>query len=350
IDFRAIRAQLNQQGRDLAFVKIGFHVGPGGNRTGLGTWEACLDAAGVPFFLKSVDDAGAIVEGLRYRLQSGVPHVLVFRRSGGIYDVPPEYYASPRPSPQLVAEAHWQRHRDELLRMFPAEIVLSNGLRIPRETYMRFVWIETINEVNKGPVTGTEESEWWADFAYYTAILAMQDGFNWAAFSWSTGEPESIHWQGPQMRRFLELAANNPDRIAIALHEYSLCDSSLSNLDLGAGRPCPGAPGAYPDLVGRLRRLYDTTDGWGLPRPIVLITEFGWGPTEVPSPDAAFDRDGQPGVDNIPWAAGFYAQYPEVLGAAIWYLGPGYDGIAHQAQRLIGPLTEYALQEYFVVP
>jgi hypothetical protein len=40
----------------------------------------------------------------------------------------------------------------------------------------------------------------------------------------------------------------------------------------------------------------------------------------------------------------------EVLGAAIWYLGPGFGGIAGHAQKLIAPLTEYALQTYFVVP
>jgi hypothetical protein len=53
---------------------------------------------------------------------------------------------------------------------------------------------------------------------------------------------------------------------------------------------------------------------------------------------------------DLPWAAELYAAHPEVLGAAIWYLGPGFGGIANQAQQLIAPLTEYALQTYFVVP
>ena len=284
------------------------------------------------------------------RLQGRGPHVMVFRRSADVYDVPPEYYASPRRSPQLVAEVHWRRHRHELLRMFPAEIVLSNGFRLPRSTYMRFIWIETINDVNRGSVTGRRESEWWAEFAYHTAHLAMRDGWNWAAFSWSTGEPQSLDWQGTQMRRFLELAANHPERIAIALHEHGLGDSRLSNLDHGAPPPRPPAPGAYPDLVGRLRRLYGATDSWGVPRPTVLITEFGWGPMPVPSVEVAFDCEAQPAADRIPSAAEFYAQYPEVLGATIWHLGPGNGGIAREAQPPIGPLSEYALQEYSVTP
>ena len=53
---------------------------------------------------------------------------------------------------------------------------------------------------------------------------------------------------------------------------------------------------------------------------------------------------------DLPWAAELYADFPEVKGAAIWYLGPGFGGIANQAQRLIDPLTEYSLQNYFVIP
>ena len=49
IDFTQVRAELNTQGQELGFVKIGFHVGPGGNRNGLGVWMNRLDAAGVPF-------------------------------------------------------------------------------------------------------------------------------------------------------------------------------------------------------------------------------------------------------------------------------------------------------------
>ena len=52
---------------------------------------------------------------------------------------------------------------------------------------------------------------------------------------------------------------------------------------------------------------------------------------------------------DIAWASELYAAYPEVRGAALWYLGGGYGDIAAQAQRLILPLRYYAWSEYFVI-
>jgi PKD repeat protein len=308
LDFPAIRAQLNQQGEDLGFVKIGFHVGPGGNQNGLGEWMTCLDAAGVPFFLKSVDSAGQIWEAAQLKAASGVPHVLVYRRSTGSgwnWDVP-DYNKTPFDA----AVEHWQRQRQE----FPPEL----------EPYKDLIWIETINEIDKN------RSEWLGEFAYHTAQMAMDQGFNWAAFGWSAGEPEREHWEGPWMQQFLELAGNNPDRVAVALHEYSYVQDNLDRF--------------YPNLVGRFQMLFDVCDTAGIARPTVLVTEFGWVYDDIAnSVQQAMEVD-------LPWAAGLYADFPQVLGTAIWYLGPGFGGIANQAQKLIAPLTAYALQEYFVVP
>ena len=137
------------------------------------------------------------------------------------------------------------------------------------------------------------------------------------------------------MRQFLELAAANPDRIAIALHEYSLDNDWLDN--------------GYPNLLGRFHEhFFKTLDNLNppIPRPTVLITEFGWGAFDLPHSVAqAMDPNG-----NIPWAAKLYAQHPQVKGAAIWWLGGGFGGINQWAEQLIAPITEYSLQNYFVVP
>ncbi|UCC82217.1 MAG: PKD domain-containing protein [Gemmatimonadota bacterium] len=307
LDFAAIRQQLVGQGKQMATVKIGFHVGPGGNAQGLGEWMRCLDAAGIPFFLKSADAAGPIWEAAQLKAASGVPHVLIYRRSVGTgwnFDVP-DYNAPPAEE----AARHWQRHIDE----FPPEL----------EPYKHLIWLESINEVDKN------RSEWLAEFAYHTAQIALQQGFNWAAYGWSAGEPEREHWTGPWMQQFLRLAAEHPDRIGVALHEYSYVRDNLDRL--------------YPNLVGRFQMLYDVADSLGIARPTVVITEFGWVYDDVAPLEQAMTVD-------LPWAAELYAAHPEVLGAAIWYLGPGFGGIANQAQKLIAPLTEYALQTYFVVP
>jgi hypothetical protein len=301
IDFGQVRANLQAGGEELGFVKIGFHVGPGGNRNGLGVWMNRLDEAGVPFFIKSVDDSGALVEAQNILANSDVPHTLVYRKSGDAYDTP-DYNLPPRDA----AAQHWALH----MAAWPPELDPAR------------VWLETINEVDK------TRAAWLAEFALATAELALRDGFRWAAFGWASGEPEAVDWQAPAMLSFLRLAAANPDRLAIALHEYSYITDDIAH--------------EYPFKVGRFQTLFAICDAQGIPRPTVLITEWGWEYQRVPDIDKA--------LQDIAWAAQLYAPYPEIRGAAIWYLGPGYNNIAGAAQRLINPVTEYALGNYFPIP
>jgi PKD repeat protein len=370
-DFDQIKADLEAQGLDLGFVKIGFHVAPTGNQTGLGNWEQTLHNAGVPFFLKSVDSAGQIFEAVQLKAASGcidnsrdggsptcVPHQLVYRKSvdgdsSWVPDVP--YTGSPDCSnpppadtpheeiydqtPYEAALTHWQRHRDA----FPPEL----------EPYKHLIWIETINEINRGgtcdfdgdgvggevfphnqglvdPVFGqyTKEGEWIAEFAIHTANFAIGEGFNWAAFGWSSGEPEIGTWAGPKMREFLELVAANPDRLAIATHEYSYTIDGLEQ--------------SSPGLLGRFQEVFDVADYYGISRPPIVITEFGWTLNDTPGVNQAMNVD-------LPWAAELYAPHHEIQGAAIWYLGGGWGGIDNEVQQLIAPVTDYATHNYFVL-
>jgi hypothetical protein len=306
LDFTAVRAELAAQGMGFAPVKIGFHVGLGGNAAGLEQWMRALDAAGIPFFLKSVDNAQPIFVAQEIMRQSGVPHVLVYRKSilgGSNYDWNVPNYSLP---PEQAAELHWQMHRDA----FPPELDPS------------LVWLETINEVDKN------QAEWLGQFALKTAELALNEGFRWAAFGWASGEPEPTDWQTPSMLAFLRLAGQNPDRLAIALHEYSYLLDDIGH--------------EYPYKVGRFQTLFQVADQYGIPRPTVLITEWGWTYEDVPPPDQA--------LADIAWASELYAAYPQVKGAAIWFLGGGFGEIAQPAQRLIAPLTRYSLQNYFTAP
>jgi hypothetical protein len=52
-------------------------------------------------------------------------------------------------------------------------------------------------------------------------------------------------------------------------------------------------------------------------------------------------------LEHIKWAAWLYAAYPQVKGAAIWYLGGGFGGIADETQQLIAPVQDYSLSHYF---
>lgn len=298
IDFTAVRQALLAEGYGLAFNKIGFHTGVGGNITGLYDTMAALDAAGVPIVLKSADNAQPLYIAQQLMQQSGVPHVLIFRRTGPQYDVPD--YNLP---PAVAAQQHWALHK----AAWPPELDPS------------LVWIETVNEVDKN------RADWLGAFALETAQLALADGYKWAAFGWSSGEPEPHHWESPQMLAFLRLAGSHPNRLAVALHEYS-----FDTADIGRW---------YPHLVGRFQALFSVCDRHQVQRPTVLITEWGWQATEVPEPEIA--------MQHIQWAAWLYAAYPQVRGAAIWYLGGNFGNIADQAQLLIAPVRDYSLSHYF---
>jgi hypothetical protein len=249
IDFSAVRQNLLAQGNELGFIKIGFHLSVGGNIDGLDVWMRRLDEAGVPFFLKSADNAGPIYEAQELAKISGVPHTLVYRRSGNEYDVP-DYTLSP----QEAAVKHWEAHTS----IFPPELDPS------------MVWLETINEVDKN------RAEWLGQFALATAEMALADGYKWAAFGWSSGEPELETWQAPSMLQFLRLAAANPDRLAIALHEYSFLPDTITD--------------QYPFKVGRFQQFFQLMDDLGIPRPTVLITEWGWAYQDMPPVPVALEH------------------------------------------------------------
>ena len=298
IDFDVKKVELKAQGLELTFNKIGFHAGDRGRWADLVSMMTALDAAGVPFFLKSTDNAQPLYIAQELMKQSGVAHTLVYRRVSGVDNVP-NYTANPKDA----AEYHWAQHK----AVFPPELDPA------------LIWVETVNEVDKN------RAEWLGDFAYETGRLTMRDGFRWAAFGWSSGEPEPSHWESPSMLRFLQLAGENPNRLAIALHEYS-----YEVDDIGA---------LYPYLIGRFQFLFDACDRHGIPRPTVLITEWGWTYNTVPSPTRA--------MQDIRWAAKLYAAYPQVKGAAIWYLGDTPGTIEDQTAELIVPVMTYSLSHYF---
>lgn len=303
LDFAALQTQLQAEGLALAYNKIGFHAGINGTMEGLEEWMRQLDAAGVPFFIKTADNAEPVYIAQELMKQSGVPHTLVFRNAAGGDDYNVPFYDLP---PAEAAQIHWQKH----IEAFPPELDPN------------LVWLETVNEVDKN------RSEWLAQFALATAQLALRDGYKWAAFGWSSGEPEPEDWQSPAMLEFLRLAAANPDRIAIALHEYSYLVDDIGH--------------EYPYKIGRFQELFRICDQYGIPRPTVLISEWGWTYASVPPPDQA--------IRDIAWAANLYAQFPQVKGAAIWFLGGGYGNIEIETQRLIQPLTVFSLQNYFNMP
>lgn len=291
--------------------KIGFHTGPGGNATGIGDYFKALDAARIPFMIKSVDSYGPVFEAGQLARKSGVPHTLVYRISTVgqghqyDYDVPP--YKDPKyaKDPEGGAELHWRRTRDKLPPEFDKELT----------------WIEPINEVDK------DYCDWLGRFAVHMANLAQAEGYKVSLFAWSSGEPEPAGWEEPGMLAYLRLCAKRPSQAAVALHEYSYIVDNIMD--------------GYPYKIGRFKALFDVCDKHGIARPTVHITEWGWTLNDVPPPEKA--------IKDIQKVGELYARYPEIKGAAIWYLGPEFGGIANKAQRLIAPVKDFTLQRHFDV-
>lgn len=291
--------------------KIGFHTGPGGNATGIGDYFRALDTARIPFMIKSVDSYGPVFEAGQLARKSGVPHILVYRIStagqGHVYDfdVPP--YKDPKyaKDPEGGAALHWRRTRE----------------KIPPEFDKELTWIEPINEVDK------DYCDWLGRFAVHIANLAHAEGYKVSLFAWSSGEPEPAGWEEPGMLDYLRLCAQRPSQAAVALHEYSYTVDDIMD--------------GYPYKIGRFKALFDVCDKHGIARPTVHITEWGWTLNNVPPPEKAM-----PDIEKI---GELYARYPEIKGAAIWYLGPGFGDIANKAQRLIAPVKEFTLRHQFEV-
>jgi hypothetical protein len=300
VDFAAVQAELQARGKDLGFVKMGFHITLLEDREILDEWTSRLDQAGVPLFIKTVDNAEPLFLAQEMMKVSGVPHTLVYRSTGG-----EPYYEI---APELAAQVHWEEHRD----------------KFPPELDPNLVWIETLNEPDR------TKAEWFGQFALETARLAMADGFRWAAFSWASGEPEPEQWQTPSMLAFLQLVGENPERLAIALHEYSFLKEDLAH--------------EYPYKVGRFQELFRIADERGFARPTVLITEWGWEHDNIPSVEQA--------MRDLEWASNMYAPYPQIKGAGIWNLGIGccFGDISDQVQQIVEPLTLYSLTNYFEIP
>lgn len=284
---------------------IGFHLGPGGNPTGIGDYMRRLDAANIAAFIKSADSYGPCYELMEIARTSGVDHTAVFRLStagqqdGYDYDVPPYEMAA-----NDAAYAHWQA----IIAKLPPEYKYDAFHR-------EHVWLEVINEVDKN------RANWLGWFSTRIAKLAVEQGYRIALQSWSPGEPEPKHWLEAGMVAFLNYAANHPNRVAVSLHEYSLNQDEIWT--------------DHPWLIGRFETLNAACDGLGISRPTILITEWGWTYNTLPSVVW-----GMPQLEEV---AAYYYDHKNILGAGLWYLGPGFQNIADKAQKYIAPVTEAAL-------
>ena len=277
-------------------MSFGFHVGPGGNPTGIGNYVSVLDAAGIPATIVAVDTTTGISDALQLiKAGSDVPHNLVYRVSRGDarFDVP-DYSLSPYNAAV--------NYRDLILGVLPPEV----------KNNRHHVHIGIGNELDKS------RSDWIGEWLVESATLWNREDFRVVGPNWSSGEPEISHWHTSGMSSWLSMCSDEPHWAKVGVHEYSLSLDYLVHQGY---------------LVGRFTAIYDACDRIGIVNyPEIIVTEVGWTHNDVPDPSVA--------TEHLNTVLDTWRYYPP---AAIWYLGPGYEGIADRAQRLIEPVINLTL-------
>lgn len=321
---------------DLMF---GFHLGSGGgNQNGIGEYMQQLNAAGKAFCIMSAD--AFPLEAQQLMLSNpGVRHTVIFRRSVGHqgtlppsgnpdvpeYTLPPAeaaarhfgWHLAHRPS-EMHSDV-WLMGENEIASRFEFDSE-AGQLAIPLFDGLRQRYTRT-DPASGATVYGVTNDGWMAAYSIHAAQMALDAGQRYAAFGWASGNPEPGDWTHPQMLALLRVMAQHPDRLAVGLHEYSWRTDDILH---GNGR-----------LVGRFEDIMAVCRAESTPYPTLLIKEWGWTHNHVPQPAQA--------MAHIQQVAEIYGRYPNIRGAAIWYLGPGFEGIANGAQRLIAPLTQLTL-------
>lgn len=323
------------------YNKIFFNLGSAARANGIGDLITKCSEAGIPVYLASTDDMVGLFDLQEAAIAYNVPHVGNWRSTG--YVTPDGRRLTFSQAGQTPGAVHLEVPDHNVSPVEAAEKLwpLHRQL-IPKELNPDITYISTVNEV-RGYVGWGEEgsADWatpipgytgWADwmghFALRTAELALADGFKFAPFGFASGNPEEGAWEQPYMLELLRFCAKHPDKISIALHEYSF---DLDDIWDGDGRK-----------VGRFEDLFETCDHYNIPRPKVQFREWGWTLNRVPDPPKA--------LEDIRSVMRLYAQYPQIQGAALWSLIGGWQGLGDMAQKLIAPISDLTLSERYAEP
>ncbi len=179
--------------------------------------------------------------------------------------------------------------------------------------------------------TGWADCEGWQ--AYFTALEVLKDtAYQYFAFAFSGGNPEYGCWKQPGMAAYLLLCQMHPDRLGVALHEYSFNDNLFHGVQWG-----DTPQDAIGDKVFRFRHLFDACDQLAIARPRVQIKEFGYHERRLNGGDLGYVKG------QLLSAAEVYAHYPEIELAALWTTQRGWGDASQQTEALIPWLNQMTL-------
>ena len=305
-------------------MTVGYHTAMGGNKGGIGVFMADLDAAGIPFSMKSVRDAGLAVEAAEYARNSGLPHNIIYRidQPYGLPDDVPNYKVSPEQS----ATDYWQ-HCLQTLNTAP-ELVPFKDL----------IWIELINEArvkwdyDDPNWNNMHPADWLGWFVHHLGKLVNQAGWKFVAFGMNAGEPEIEDWLQPGMIQYLQDCAENYDKLAISLHEGKTGGAVLDPIE-----------DHHPFMAGRFQFLFAICDRLGIRRPRVMLSEWAWAHNNMPD-------DLEYALEDMRWIQLLTHNFEDLQGTFMWTLADGWGGISDKLQRTIAPWKSWLLTNYHQLP
>jgi hypothetical protein len=250
------------------FWKIGAQHGPVNSMRGWGDLVSAANSAGRSVYAAASDATPADIQ--RNPLNVG-NFISTEDDWGQRYDFDQTIYNSEQ-------EAHlaWQQFGHDRWAVFKRDLPTDHDpliTAVSLENEQRG-WLGWKQEGDtgppQGPIPGMEDEGWgsaegWQ--AFYTALEILKEpGYRYFAFAYSGGLPEFGVWETPGMRAYLELCADNPDRLGVALHEYSFNDDLFANNVQWGSRPSE----ARGDTIFRFWYLFDADSG------IYLMLVIAW--------------------------------------------------------------------------
>lgn len=281
-------------------LPIGFHAGQPSYLDGIGDMFRTLNDQGKPIAAKGVDGTGSLFDAQQYSNS-----ICILRLSTGFGGVNedndvPRYGHTPISE---EADRFWESAKSQFI---------ATGLD------KRHVWIELLNEMNKDL---DEDVNYTGHLSYEIATRAVRDGYLICLGGWAAGTPEPYQWLLDGQERFLRYAAENRDKVALTLHEYSYTIDKLLT----------------DDKIGRFVEMNNACIQMGFEPPNIFITEFGWEYTDIPEHSTA--------VNHLSDAYGYYLNFPNVKCLIIWCLDKGshWDDIDKKVNPLMTPVTNIVL-------
>lgn len=263
----------------MTYNKVFFHgAGPG-----IGDMIRRIDAALIPFVVKSIKNEGWVLEALQY---TNADHQIIYRdpQPNGRNDDHPDL----NKTPLVAAQDHWENFR----RAIPQSIKDARDR----------VWIEPMNEIDTHA-----NGEWLGELQFHYANLTLQDGYRVLLSGHNAGQPEPEHWE-TYFRPFLELCDIHPGSVGVTIHEGKI-DGDFS---------IPASSERWvPHLIGRYKYLHEACDRMGLKRPTIFISEWAWGPFSLPNDQELVRSD-------IAYLSEEVAKHSNIRGVCLWNLDRGW--------------------------